>query len=174
MVDPRQVRGAGVITLNIDGLIQARKLVASKKAEVIKARDTQYRSIVLAMYKDLLYVSPQYSGDFVFNWDIETLTSPERGYSQLDSKGSLAIAQQPHHAGDTSTELKSALGRGLGRLRYVKYGQPVYFVNPTPIRIDSPEVVGPDGVRKDLRDAVAITAWESISSYLQGKYGSTS
>jgi hypothetical protein len=162
-----------MITLNIDLLLQAKKAVKSKQAEVLAARDKQYRSKVLAMYKELLYVSPQFSGDFVSNWDIETPLSNSRAYKEIPGKNSVAISQQPHEAGDKSPELDSAYMRGVSRMRYVTYGQPVYFTNPTPIQISSPEVIGPDGKRNDLRDSTVITAWESIHSYLQSKYGST-
>lgn len=163
-----------MISLNIDQLLQAQKIVRSKKAEVLAAADRQYRSKILAMYKEILLVAPQFSGDLVSNFDIETMSSPERGYTPIAGKGSVAVSQQPLNAGDTGTAYQSAYMRGVGRLRYVKHGQPVFFVNPTPITIDSPEVIGPAGDRKDLRDSVVITAWESIHSYLQAKYGSTS
>ena len=56
-------------------------------------------------------------------------------------------------------------------MRYITYyGQPVSFVNSSPLEIDSPLVVGPDGVQK-LRDGVVVGAWESISSYLNARYG---
>ena len=56
-------------------------------------------------------------------------------------------------------------------MKYITYyGQPVYFTNSAPIEIDSPLVIGPDGVQQ-LRDGVVIGAWASISSYLQARYG---
>lgn len=160
-----------MITLNIDGLMNARKLVRAKKKEVIDKANFQYRQHVLAMYRDTLAVSPQFSGDFVGNWDIETTNSPQRPYAQVPNKGSVAASQQPRHAGQEDGPYKSSLMRGIGRLRYIQYGDPVYFVNSAPIQIDSPEVIGPAGDRKDLRETVVITAWESISSYLQAKWG---
>lgn len=172
-----------MISLNIDQLLQAQKIVRSKKTEVLAAADRQYRSKILAMYKEILLVAPQFSGDFVSNFDIETTInhkgkgsshSPSRGYTPIAGKGSVAVSQQPLNAGDTGTAYQSAYMRGVGRLRFVKHGQPVFFVNPTPITIDSPEVIGPAGDRRDLRDSMVITAWESIHSYLQAKYGSTS
>lgn len=162
-----------MITLNVDMLMRAREAVKKKRADVLKMATAQYRSQALAMYREVLLVAPQFSGDFVSNFDLETTNSPERGYTPLPNKGSVAVSQQPREAGDTDGPFQAAYMRGVARLRYIQYGDPIYIVNPTPIQIDSPEVIGPDGDRKDLRDPAVITAWESISSYLQAKYGDT-
>jgi hypothetical protein len=152
-------------------------VVKGKKAAVQEAADRQYRSKILAAYRDLLFVAPQFSSDFVSNFDIETPSSPVRGYQQWPEKigrtkggGVTGHWAEPHHAGDNSAGLVSAYMRGVQRMRYVKFGQPVFFVNPTDLQIRPPEVVGPDGARQ-MRDQSAIDAWTSISSYLQARHG---
>lgn len=167
-----------MITLNIDSLLAGREFVKKKKREVVDSRDRQYRHIVLNMYRSFLGVLPQFSGDMVSNADIETLNSPGRSYQMWPEKtgfnkdGSVRdMGAEPRHAGEGSPALMSAYMRGVQRMRYVKYGEPVYFVNPTPLKIESPYVVGPDSVEL-LREQPVIDAWASISSYLQAKHGS--
>lgn len=162
-----------MISLNIHQLLEGRKTLKKKRADVIRLATAQYRSNIMAMYVELLMVSPQFSGDFVGNWDIETLSTSARGYTPNSKKGSVESTQQPLDAGHTGPDFQSARMRGLSRLKYVQLGEPIYFVNPTPIKIDSPEVIGPEGDRKDLRNTSVITAWESIHAHLQAKYGST-
>lgn len=165
-----------MFTLNVDSLIASRAAVKRKRQQVLDEADRQYRSLILKMYRTVLFVAPQYSSDFVSNFDIQTDSSPVRGYQMWpekagrDKKGGFLLGAEPHHAGDGTPGLNSAYMRAVQRMRYVKYGQPVYFVNPTPIEIRPPQILGPDGPSK-MRDQVAIDAWTSISSYLQARFG---
>lgn len=173
-----------MISLNADLLTGSLAYARKKGFEAkIAARD-QYRSHVLAMFRELLLVTPQYSSDLVSNWDIEVEGAdygrayqewPEKAEFQRQHAGgpSLVDKVEPHHAGDQDEAFQSAYARGINRMRYISYfGQPVYFVNPTLLEIDSPLVIGPDGVRHHLRDTTAEFAWLSISSYLQEHFGS--
>lgn len=174
-----------MITINADGLRNSLEALKSKKARIEEAAVKQYRSAILGMYWQLLLVTPQFSSDMVSNWDIEVGPgigkraakkggSPHRGYQRSAEKvehlpGQL---QAPHNAGEHSPGLMAAYMRGVSRMRYIEYyGQPVYFVNPTLLEIDSPLIFDATGVHQTLRDGTVITAWASISSYLQARYG---
>lgn len=169
-----------MITLNADLLVQAREYARKKGFEAKIAALEAYRKRVLAMYKDLLLITPQYSGDMVSNWDIQLEDSPERAYREWAEKEefrlaheqrSLVEAIEPHHAGEQDEAFMSAYMRGVQRMRYVTYyGQPVYFVNTAPLEINSPLIAGPDGIQK-LREDGVISAWDSITSYLLERYG---
>jgi hypothetical protein len=175
-----------MLSINVDLLLQSRNVVRSKKQEMIDSANKQYRREVLKRYRAVLFVAPQFSSDFVSNFDIETPDSPVRGYRPWAEKEAYfktdhSQAPEAHHAGDDSAGLESAYMRGVQRMRYIEYmkvgsngklqvGQPVYIVNPTPIEIVPPKIFGPDGRPQQMRDEVAITAWESISSYLQARF----
>lgn len=176
-----------MLTINIDSIIQSRKAIKAKKQEVVDAVNKQYRSEVLKRYRAVLFVAPQFSSDFVSNFDLETPDSPVRGYRVWPEKAEYfktdhSAELEAHHAGDDSAGLESAYMRGVQRMRYIEYaklgsdgklrvGQPVYIVNPTPIEIAPPQIFGPDGKPRNMRDQSAITAWESISSHLQARFG---
>lgn len=161
-----------MITINADSLRHSIEYTRKKGIEAQALALTQYRSYIYRMYVELLLITPQYSSDLVSNWDIELEGSPGRGYvrhpdKQEYERGMTAL----HEAGDLSDGLNTAKMRGLRRLQGLRYyGQPVYFVNPSFLDIDSPLVIGPDGVQ-ELRDANVIFAWASISSYLQERFG---
>lgn len=160
-----------MIVLDARKLAEAIRVTKTKKQNIIDARDRGYRQRVMAMYRELLMVYPQFSGDSISNFDIRTLTGSAHQYKQHPNKGSVAISQQPRDAGQTDGPFQTALMRGVARMKNVRYGEPVFFVNPAPITIDTPEVTGPDGKRQDLRNTSVITAWQGIESYLQAKYG---
>lgn len=176
-----------MITINADGLRRSIEIIKSKRERVDEAAVKQYRSHILGMYWQLLKVAPQFSSDFVSNFDIEVGPgigkraakaggSPHRGYQRSAEKeefvaGKKGETEAPHEAGDEGGGFQAAYMRGVSRMRYITYyGQPVYFTNSTPLEIDTPLIIGPDGVQK-LRDGVVIGAWASISSYLQARYG---
>lgn len=176
-----------MITINADGLRRSIEVIKSRRARIDEEAVKQYRSAILGMYWQLLKVAPQFSGDFVSNFDIEVGPgigkraakaggSPHRAYQMSGDKrefkaGRVGENVAPHEAGDEDGAFQAAYMRGVSRMKYITYyGQPVYFTNSTPLEIDSPLVIGPDGVQK-LRDGVVIGAWESISSYLQARYG---
>jgi hypothetical protein len=163
-----------MITLNADLLRQGIEEVRKKGIEAKAAALAGYRSKILAAFRELLLISPQYSGNLVSNWDIQVEGMASRPYRMIGSKDPVteAFIGTPHHAGDESEEFNSAYARGVQRMRYITYfGQPVYFVNPILLEIDSPLILGPDGT-EEMRDSIAIFAWASISSYLQERYGS--
>ena len=182
-----------MISIDIDSIKRSLEVLKSKKAMLEETAVKGYRSKILGMYWELLMVSPQFSGDFVGNWDIEVsqglgklaaktkkaslgAATTAVAYKQVAGKSSFTSHPSerytaPHKAGDQDGGFASSLARGRSRMKYVTYyGQPVSFVNSTQLEIDSPIIIGPDGIQK-LRDGVVIGAWESISSYLQARYG---
>lgn len=164
-----------MITINADSLAASMLFVRKKGIEAKAKALTEYRRHIMAMYRELLLITPQYSSDMVGNWDIETDNTRSRGYvrsaEKEDFEATQGTHQAPHEAGDQDAAFNSAYARGLRRMQDVTYyGQPVYFVNPTLLDIDTPLIIGPDGVQ-ELRDANVIFAWASITSYLQERYG---
>lgn len=167
-----------MITINADSLRASILELKGKGLEIRAQALVQYRKFIMGIFKELLLISPQYSGDFVFNWSIEIDGGSERGYTpssgkvQALEKGQLR--EPKNHAGEESGELNSAYFRALRAVQDIKYyGQPVYFVNATPLEIDTPFVIGPDGVQ-ELRDDGVTIAWVSITTYLQDRYGTRS
>lgn len=169
-------REAGVITINADSLATSIEYVRKKGLEAKTLALKQYRSQIMKMFWELLLITPQYSSDMVFNWDIETDESAARGYMRSSEKqefiaGKGAKPAAPHEAGDQDAGLMATYFRGLRRMQDITYyGQPVYFVNASMLEIDTPLVIGPDGVQ-ELRDSDVIFAWASITSYLQDRFG---
>lgn len=182
-----------MITINLDGIKRSLEVLKTKKAMVEEEAVKGYRRKILNMYWELLKVSPQFSGDFVGNWDIEVsqglgklaaktkkvslgAATTAVPYRQIPGKSDFTSHPTqryvaPHKARDEDGGFASSFARGRSRMKYITYyGQPVSFVNSTQLEIDSPLIIGPDGVQK-LRDGVVIGAWESISSYLQARYG---
>lgn len=159
-----------MVIINADSIAAARDFVRKRGLEAKAAATKQYRSHIMRLYRELLLIYPQYSGDSIANWDIETDVRAAREYVQTEMKGKV-IDQPIYEAGEISPGFNSAYARGLARMRDVtQYGQPVLFVNNSPVEIDSPIVVGPDGVSK-LRDPDVVAAWMSITSYLQARFG---
>ncbi len=164
-----------MIIINADSLRDTIESLKGKRKAIQEEALVKYRAKILAMFYELLMVTPQYSSDMVSNWDIETASSRARPYSEWREKDGYQSARlnglTPHEAGEKDAGFNSSYMRGVSRMRYITYyGEPVYFVNPTILEIESPMIIGADGVQK-LRDGVVISAWDSIESYLKARYG---
>lgn len=164
-----------MITINADSLASSMAYVRKKGIEAKALALQQYRQKIMAMYVELLLVTPQYSSDMVSNWDIEVEGASGRDYVRSSEKEDFVFGEgghkAPHEAGDQDAGFTASKMRGLRRMQDITYyGQPVYFVNSAMLEIDTPLIIGPDGVQ-ELRDSIVIFAWASITSYLQERYG---
>lgn len=174
----RCARGrSSVITINADSLAASIAYARKKGIEARTMALLQYRQKVMAMYIELLLITPQYSSDMVYNWDIETENTHARSYVRSPEKVEFTAVRgehpaPPHEAGDQDTSFMAAKMRGLRRMQDITYyGQPVYFVNAALLEIDSPLIIDDTGVHQELRDSDVIFAWASITSYLQERFG---
>lgn len=163
-----------MITINADSLRASIEEVRKKGIEAKALAVKQYRAQIFEMFVTLLHFTPQFSGEMVFNWDIQVGEELSGGYKPLAGADKWEPGMAPtYEAGQDSDPLISAKMRGLRRLQAITYfGQPVYFINHAPLEIDSPIVTGADGSVAELRDGMVVFAWVSITSYLQARYGS--
>ncbi len=139
---------------------------------LVENANRRYRRIVYKAFDELLFVSPQYSGDFASNWKIVAGASHgEPDYNEWPLKHSLDIKQHPAAAGD-------ALAIGYARSQAVRvpfnYKDKVYFVNPTPLHFTETTVSGPDGKAMKLRPENLIPVGVMLNSYMKAKFEATS
>ncbi len=146
---------------NLAGIDRRKKLFQ-------KLLNDQFRYKVYAMYRDLNRVSPQFSGDYVSNWELVTSSTSPRGYQEWKNKGSVLVSQQPKHAGDSD-----AVDFSLRRMYRVKldYRDKVYFYNPTPVEFTATTATGPDGKTTALRPENILSPPQLLFSYLKANYG---
>lgn len=137
----------------------------------------RYRKRVFAMFKDLLTVSPQYSGDFVSNWQLLPDTGSPKGYKEWRYKNQVLQGRKWTILGKNSYEQASqagdpeAINFAFTRAKFVQftYLQKVYFVNETPLEFTATTVTG-NGVTHNLRPVNLISPPQQIISYLRSKY----
>lgn len=147
------------------------KALAKAKERLVNNANRRYRNIVYKWFDEILRVSPQYSGDFVSNWQIVVGSAGgvvEPAYREWPLKHELEIRQQPRAAGDP-------LAIGYARSQMVRrpfnYKDKVYFVNPTPLHFTETTVSGPDGRTQNLRPENLIGMDKLLGSYLKAKFG---
>lgn len=113
--------------------------------EKLKSRPQAYvRAAVLKMFKVVLKESPQYSGDFAANWNIETNQTGPHPYFEIGYKGYLedkilelgpknpeylALLKRP----GSPEAVNLALSRAMDAISTIKYNTKITFVNRTPI-----------------------------------------
>jgi hypothetical protein len=113
------------ITLNRDRL---RKWSVAKKKQIADTADKQYRQNVLAVFKDGLEVSAQWSGDYVKNFHItKAIGGDLKAY--VDHGGEERVGQV-HQAGDPE-----AVNFALTRAKFQQFGykDKVIMYNPAPL-----------------------------------------
>lgn len=157
-----------MIFLRMDNRAKNLEAIARTKKRFEEELNKQYRKRVYAMFKDLLVVSPQYSGDFVSNWHVMPDTATPKGYKEWREKlfvSSLGV-KQAKAMGDPV-----AINFALTRAKFVQftYLQKVYFTNETPLEFTATTVTS-EGVTHNLRPVNLMSPPQQMFSYLRSKY----
>jgi hypothetical protein len=157
-----------MISLRVDAAAN-RNILQRARAKVEANTNRTFRAQVYRMFEDVLLVSPQFSGEYASNWRI-VAESGEAGaaFTPWPGKGSVAVAQQPHQAGDP--EAITFAREQAARVPF-NFRQKVFFVNETPLEFTATTVTGAGGTQ-NLRPENIIPGGVRISSYLKAKYGS--
>lgn len=137
----------------------------------------KYRQRTLAMFKDLLQVSPQYSGDFVSNWHIMPDTSSPPGHKDWRYKNKVLAGRKNSMFGLTSYEEpfyaghSEAINFAFTRAKFVQYTylQKVYFVNSTELEFTATTVSDGEETHT-LRPVNQMSPPQMMFSYLRSKY----
>lgn len=161
-----------MITIRADTRAHNKRVFAKLKLKLNEAADKAYRQKVFYMFKELLNVSYQFSGDFVSNWRIITQAGEITPYKMWPGKLDFSSQHghmEPHQAGDPE-----AINFAFTRAKFTKFGarDRVYFVNATPLEFTGTTVTGPDGETRDLRPVNVIDDGVRIQSYLKARFGS--
>jgi hypothetical protein len=157
-----------MLALDVGALARTVANIQDKRKKLDLEVNRQYRQKVLAMFKDVLQVSPQYSGEFVSNWDVVVGTEGLKTFRAWPAKGDKTVRD----AGD-ATAVNYAYTRAKFALQHVTYRTPVYFVNASPLELESPFVTG-NGAIEHLRNPSVISAWQNITAYLKDFHGAAS
>lgn len=162
-----------MISINADSLRASIEEVRKRGIEAKALAVKQYRAQILEMFSTLLAFTPQFSGEMVYNWELQVDGESSTGYRQLAGAEVWQPGAVPEReAGDMSGPAYSAYMRALrASQKITRFGQPVKFINHSPLEIDSPIITGDDGSVQQLRDGVVVFAWVSITSYLKARYG---
>jgi hypothetical protein len=118
-----------------------RALIKSSATDFVKKKVTQ-------ILKTVLKESPQYSGDFVSNWQVVTSNNPDTGYStdwykslldaeyrnmnMKDSSQIKAYYDKVRYAGHPEA-MQEPMAKGLAVISTIKYNSRVTFINSSPI-----------------------------------------
>ncbi len=164
-----------MIAINPAKLARAAANVAKLPGKVDEIANKKYRRVLMAMFKDLGKVTPQFSGDLASNWYIVKSGGKTVAYKRWPNKtGDKHLGR--HTGGVKDAGDPEALDYAYERayrfvLNNVTYKDKVSFFNPTPLLIISPQIYDETGHAVQMRNAEAIAAWRSISSFLKFKYG---
>jgi len=136
---------AGIEVKNLNSFLSKTKaqraLIKSRPTEFVKKKVTQ-------VLKAVLKESPQYSGDFVSNWQVVTANSPHTGYTKnwykteldneyrsINHRDSSQIKEyydKVRYAGHPEA-IQEPLASGLAVISTIKYNTKVTLVNSSPI-----------------------------------------
>ncbi len=140
-----------------------------KQKEKIKQKATDYvRGKVLLVLRDAQRVSPQWSGDFVYNWAIETSSSGSRGYTPFYKKGQTGRkatdSYKPVQMGDPEAGLAAMRDWEKFSIGSVKWNSKIKLVNY------APEAAGIASGELVKRPENVIPGATCVLAYLQQKY----
>lgn len=103
--------------------------IAKIKKQMQDELDKQFSAKVRLMFRDLVKVTPQWSGNYAANWYISE--DPNfAGYTATVMKGHTRY-EEAGQAGDTRGTAPS-INRSNFQSKKLNYTKPVYFINNTP------------------------------------------
>lgn len=115
--------------INVHVYDSSRSAIAQIKRQMQDEIDKQFSAKVRLMFRDLVKISPQWSGDFAANWVIAE--DPNfSGYTPVVMKGHTRFAEAGQ-VGD-SRGVTPAINRSNFQSKKLSYKKPVYFINNAP------------------------------------------
>lgn len=154
--------------------------IAKIKKQMKDELDKQFSAKVRLMFRDLIKVTPQWSGNYAANWYISE-DANFAGYTPTVMKGHTRYTEAGQ-AGDARGTAPS-INRSNFQSKKLNYTKPVYFINNTPTLFDedtaNPSVVGysqpyPGANYPEItkvRPENLVDGKVVLSSYLKAKYG---
>ncbi len=154
------------------------KLQTTRKA-IVKQGDEGFRQKIYYLFNALLKVSPQFSGEFVYNWNLAVngdlgsfrsyagKAAGDGSRSVTKSDGTVGYAAARHRAGDEEA-MASPRARMTARLKGLKLGDKVHFINLTDMYVGSQgdTMISP-GETVNLRPENVIPGNVRIESYIR-------
>lgn len=165
-----------MIALNFDKLqVSLKRLAQVRKSVKTKALDI-YRQKIFYAAELALYVSPQFSGDFVSNWHIIVDGNmpmyrpggrdPEITVNDSEN-GQFKYRQEPKRAGDLEF-IRPVLSRFASQLKAVQLTSRVHIVNATDLDTDGKQMTSPYD-KVDLRYENIIPGSVRIEQYVRAR-----
>lgn len=103
---------------------------AKRRIRVSASKHVQKR--VLLVYKEALRVSPQWSGNYAYNWQIEFSHNPNPGYDRRFKADNWKTVYPPKKAGDPAA-INAAYDFAKDLVEQIKWNHKVQLVNPAPV-----------------------------------------
>ena len=125
-----------------------------------------HRNLVAAQFVDLVFMTPQWSGNLASNWRIE-FTGHEDAYSPAMKYGK--HNKMPYSIGSDPV-VRETVYREFQKIPAIRYNTKVTFVNHTSYAQEVQQGHGPNG--KPLRPENLIYGPTIMTAYLETKYKS--
>lgn len=146
--------------------INAWRVKTKKQKEAMKLKAGVYvQQKALAVLKDALKVSPQWSGNYAYNWTIEITGFSGGSYLKRyknTNNGSWYL-ENPKQAGDPEA-IKAALAWNMEVIENIKWNSKISLVNRAPVA----EMIEAGTV--NLRPVNLIPGGMGVVAYLKTKY----
>jgi hypothetical protein len=126
-----------MIHVDTSGVPQFNRELTLAFAEFERQITVSFQAKILSYYFELVYHTPQYSGDLASNWNVSR-DSPDTTYSEHPDKyrASAAAAYEPDfepkYMGHPDA-VNMAVSRAQDRVMTLNWRDRVFFHNPTPI-----------------------------------------
>lgn len=155
------------LTVGILGAKNLNALVAiDKKARArVKKKATVFvREKAYKVLKDAILVSPQWSGNFAYNWQLETKNAGNTRYSAKFKVDPWQSLKAPKQAGDKAAYNENLQQLNNGVLDQITWNMTIRLVNHAPVA----ELIETGQVK--LRPENAIPGNAGVMAYIQSKY----
>lgn len=140
------------------------KVFAQLKAEIEANLEAQFEAETQRIFKHLVEVTPQWSGDLAANWRI-SLTPTEGAYQSPFKQPEWQNGPWAHMGDPAAVAYALASSQNVE----ISYKNPVYFTNGTPL-IFSTTLVAGDGTSSVVRPENLIDGKVAMVSYILSTY----
>lgn len=134
------------------------------KSKLLNNLAQTHRNLVAAQFKDVVRMTPQWSGNLASNWYI-TFTGESAAYHQTADYGAMDIT--PYSIG-MNPAVDATIKRELTKLSKIKYNTKVTFVNLAPYTSEVESGEGPNG--KPIRPINYTYGPLLMTAFLEMKY----
>lgn len=164
-----------MMSINVNAIQLTIKNLQKTQKKVIEKGDSAVRAKTWALWKELLAVSPQFSGDFVSNWFLSVdgnlgAYKMYQGKASMDAEmqdkgGRISYRSVARQMGDPGA-IASVKMSGLSRLNGITMKSRIRFINLTDLYSTGKEMVSPRD-REQLRPENVIPGGVRIESHLR-------